>query len=185
MRRILLSSLAVLGYLGVFGLPQTSATETESHQPARPNLSGTWALDHKASISVEPQMKKSEAICSNENTPPWPALKPRSGTEHALTVATRGPGFALDEILYLNARTEPSNLNILGATALKTRAAWSRDHKEVVVTYQVRTKHGKEGQLIIKRYLMNEGKSLVVVFALRLDEAPNTISASQIWQKQV
>jgi hypothetical protein len=44
-------------------------------------------------------------------------------TEHVLTVATRGPSFALDETLYLNGRTEPSNLNILGATALKTRAA--------------------------------------------------------------
>ena len=53
------------------------------------------------------------------------------------------------------------------------------------MTYQIRTKHGKQGQLIIKRYLINEGKSLVVVFALRLNEATDTISASQIWQKQV
>ena len=106
-------------------------------------------------------------------------------TEHVLSVATRGPGFALDETLYLNGRTEQSNLNILGATALKTRAAWSGDQKELVVTYQIRTKHGKEGELIIKRHLINEGKSLVVVFALRLNEALETISARQIWQQHV
>jgi hypothetical protein len=96
-----------------------------------------------------------------------------------------GPRLRLDETLYLNGRTEPSNLNILGATALNTRAAWSRDHKELVVTYQIRTKHGKEGQLIIERHLINDGKSVMVAFALRLNEAPDTISASQIWQKPV
>ena len=83
-------------------------------------------------------------------------------TEHVLTVATLGPGFALDEILYLNGRTEPSDLKFLGATTLKTRTAWSKDHKQLVATYQIKTKQGKEGQLIVKRYLINEGKTLVV-----------------------
>jgi hypothetical protein len=34
------------------------------------------------------------------------------------------------------------------------------------VTYQIKTKQEKEGQLIVKRYLINEGKTEVAVFTL-------------------
>ena len=100
-----------------------------------------------------------------------------------MTVATRGPGVSLDETLYLNGRTEPSNLNLLGATSNRTTSAWSKDNKELVTTHYIRTKQGKEGQLIVTRYLTNEGKNLVVAFTLRLQGA-NTTSARQIWQRQ-
>jgi hypothetical protein len=78
----------------------------------------------------------------------------------------------------------PSNLEILGATAIKTRTAWSEDHNQLVAAYQIRTKQGKEGQLIIKRYLINDGKTLVVAFTLRLNVEPDKTSARQIWPKQ-
>ena len=55
-------------------------------------------------------------------------------TEDVLTVATRGLGFALDRTLYLDGRTDPSNKQLLGATALKTRTAWSEDQKQLVET---------------------------------------------------
>jgi hypothetical protein len=41
-------------------------------------------------------------------------------TENVLTVATRGPGFALDETLYLDGRTDPSNL-----FSRRTKPQWS------------------------------------------------------------
>ena len=100
-----------------------------------------------------------------------------------MTVATRGPGFSLDETLYLNGRTEPSNLNLLGATSNRTTTAWSKGNKELVTTHYIRTKQGKEGQLIVTRYLTNEGKTLVVAFTLRLHGA-NTTSARQTWQRR-
>ena len=105
-------------------------------------------------------------------------------TEHVLTVATRGPGFALDRTLYLDGRTDPSNKQLLGATALKTRTAWSEDQKQLVETHQIKTKQGKEGQLIITRYLINGGKNLVAVYTLKLDAEPDKTSARQIWDKQ-
>jgi hypothetical protein len=105
-------------------------------------------------------------------------------TEQILTIAARGPGFALDETLYLDGRTDLSNQQLLGATALKTRTAWSEDRKRLVATHQIKTKQGKEGQLIITRYLINEGKSLVVVYTLKLDAEPDETSARQIWNKQ-
>jgi len=72
----------------------------------------------------------------------------------------------------------------LGATSLKARTAWSEDHKQLVATHQIKTKQGKEGQLIIKRYLIDEGKTLVVAFTLELNAEPNKTSARQIWHKQ-
>jgi hypothetical protein len=41
------------------------------------------------------------------------------------------------------------------------------------VTYQIKTKQGKEGQLIVKRYLTNEGKTEVAVFTLKLNAEPD------------
>jgi hypothetical protein len=99
-----------------------------------------------------------------------------------MTVATRGPGFSLDETLYLNGRTEPSNLNLFGATSNRTATAWSNG-KELVTTHYITTKQGKEGRLIVTRYLTNEGKNLVVAFTLRLHGA-NPTSARQNWQRR-
>ena len=62
-----------------------------------------------------------------------------------------------------NAAT-PSNLQLLGANCLTART--------LVVTYQIKTKQGKEGQLIVTRYLINEGKTEVVVFILKLNTEP-------------
>jgi hypothetical protein len=93
-------------------------------------------------------------------------------TGNVLTVATRGSGFALDETLYLDGRTDPSNLQLLGATSLQTRTAWSNNDRQLVETHQIKTKQGKEGQLIIKRYLVDGGNTMMVAFALALNAEP-------------
>ena len=61
-------------------------------------------------------------------------------TEDVLTVATRGLGFALDRTLYLDGHTDPNNKQLLGATALKTRTAWSEDQKQLIETHQIKTR---------------------------------------------
>jgi hypothetical protein len=184
MRHLLLRSLTALACLGVFSLPQTSAAP-KPDQSDKPNFSGIWTLDLKTSDPLGPLMKRVEASLLERTYAASVKLKAIfHQTEQLLTVATRGPGFALDETLYLDGRTVPSNLKILGATAIKTRTAWSKDHNQLIATYQIKTKHGQEGQLIIKRYLINEGKTLVVVFTLKLNAEPDKISARQIWPKQ-
>jgi hypothetical protein len=184
MRYLLLRSVAALACLGVFSLLQISAA-LEPDQPDNPNLSGTWMLDLKASTSVEPLMKQIGASLLEQKYATSTKLRATfHQTEQVLTIATRGPGFALDETLYLDGRTDPSEQQLLGATALETRTAWSDDHKQLVATHQIKTKQGKEGQLIITRYLINEGKSMVVAFTLMLNAEPNKISARQIWNKQ-
>jgi hypothetical protein len=72
----------------------------------------------------------------------------------------------------------------LGATSINTNTAWPKDHKELVETHQIRTKQGKEGQLIIKRSLLNSGNTLVVAFMLQLKGDSGETSARQIWQKE-
>ena len=52
------------------------------------------------------------------------------------------------------------------------------------MTYQIKTKQGQEGQLIVTRYLMNEGKTEIVVFTLELTTEPSQISARQVWHKE-
>ena len=183
MRHLLLRSLGALACLGFFSLTQASAAP-QPDQPDRPNFSGTWTLDLKASTSVGPLMKQIGAGLLDRTYAAETKLKATiHQTEQILTIAARGPGWALDETLYLDGRTDPSNQQLLGATAVETRAAWSQDGKRLVATHQIKTKQGKQGQLIITRYLINEGKSLVAVYTLKLDAEPET-SARQIWNKQ-
>src|SRR6516164_4995026 len=183
LRHLLLRALAALTCLAVFSLPQTSAAP-QPDQPGGPNFSGTWKLDLKASTSVEHLMKQIGASLFERKYAASIRLKATvHQTEQVLTVATRGLGFALDRTLYLDGRTDPSNKQLLGATALKTRTAWSEDQKQLVETHQIKTRQGKEGQLIIKRYLISDGTSMVVAFTVKLNAEPQITSAREIWHK--
>jgi hypothetical protein len=75
-------------------------------------------------------------------------------------------------------------LKILGATSVNTKTVWSKDYKQLVETHHVRTKQGRDGELIIKRNLIDDGKAVAVVMILKLEEEPTPTSARQIWRKQ-
>jgi hypothetical protein len=108
MRHLLLGSLTALACLGLFSLAQTSAAP-KPDQSDKPNLSGTWTLDLKASASLEPLMNQIEASLLERTYAASTGLKATfHQTENVLTVATGGPGFVLDETLYLDGRTDPS-----------------------------------------------------------------------------
>jgi hypothetical protein len=176
--------LAAVVCLGVFSLPQTSAAP-KPDQPDKPNFSGTWMLNLKASTSFESLMKQIGASLLERKYAASVTLKAIiQQTEHVMTIAAGGPGFALDETLYLDGRTAPSKLDLLGATSLKTRTAWSKDNQQLIEAHQIKTKQGKEGQLIIERYLIDEGKTLVAAYTLKLNAEPNQTSARQIWHKE-
>jgi hypothetical protein len=182
---LLVPWLAALVWLGLCNLPMTSAA-LQPDQADDPNFSGTWALDLKGSTSFESLMKQIGAGFLERTYAASVALKATlHQTELVMTIAARGPGFAFDEILYLDGRTAPSNLDVLGATSLKTTTAWSKDHQQLIETHQIKTKQGKEGQLIIARYLMDKGGTLVAAYTLKLDAEPNQTSARQIWHKEV
>ena len=184
MRQLLFRSLAALACFGVFSLAQTSAAP-KPDQSGKPDFNGTWTLDLEASASLEPIMNKVGASLLEQKFASRIHLKATiHQTEQVITVATRGRGFALDETLYPDGRSYPSNLQLLGGNCLTARTAWSKDQKQLVVIYQIKTKQGKEGQLIVKRYLINEGKTEVVVFTLKLNAEPDQISARQIWPKR-
>ena len=184
MRKLLLSSLAALTWFAVCSPLQSSAI-TGSLQSNKPDLSGTWTLDLAASTSLDPLMNQIGASLFDRKYAAWTRLTATlNQTEDTLTVATRGLGFALDQTLYLDGRTDTGKLGLLGATSLNAKTAWSKDNKQLVETHQIRTKQGKDGNLIIKRYLIDQGKSLVVVFSLKLNAEPSEISARQIWRKQ-
>jgi hypothetical protein len=177
MRSILLRSLAALACFGIFGLPQTFAAATD-----KPNFNGIWALDHSASAPLEPLMTRIGAGLLERKFADRVKLKATiRQNERLITVATRGFGFSLDETLYLDGDSHPSHIQILGATCLSAKTAWS---KQLVVTYQIKTKQGKEGRLIVKRYLTNGGKTEVVAYALNLDGDSDELSARQIWTKE-
>ena len=132
MRYLSFRCLVTLACLGAFNLPQTSAAP-KPDQPDKPDFNGTWALDLKASASLEPIMKKVGACLLEQKFASLTNLKATiRQTEQVITVATRGRGFALDETLYPDERTHPSNLQLLGANCLTARTAWSRDRKSNV-----------------------------------------------------
>jgi hypothetical protein len=107
-----------------------------------------------------------------------------SQTDQVLTVATRGLGFSLDESLDLEGGSKTTNQKLLGATSLNVRTAWTQNNRELVETRQIKTRHGKDGQLTISRQLINQGKTMVVAFTLKLNTEPHTISVRQLWHKQ-
>lgn len=184
MRQLLLCLLAALTWFAVCSPPQTSAA-SGSIQSDKPNLSGTWTLDLNASTSLEPLMNQIGASPLDRKYVTSTSLTATlNQTEDILTVATRGPGFSLDQTLYFDGRVDTGNLNFLGATSINAKTAWSKDNKQLVEIHHIRTKQGKDGNLIIKRYLMDQGKTLVVVFSLKLDAELSEASARQIWRKQ-
>jgi hypothetical protein len=182
MRRFLFTSLASLSCLGVFSLHQSLAASTPD--PTKPNFNGIWTLDRKSSSSLDPLMKDIGAGYLERKYANSAALKATfRQTDQVLTVATRGFGFALDESLELDGRTRPSNQELLGATSLNVRTAWT-NNRELVETRQIKTRHGKDGQLTIKRNLINDGKTMVVAFTLKLNMQPHEVSVRQLWHKQ-
>jgi hypothetical protein len=184
MRYLLLSSLTALACLAVFNLPQTSAL-TKPDQSDKPDFTGNWTLDLGASTPLEPLMNQIGAGPLDLKYAAVTTLKATlKQTEDILTVATRGPAFALNQTLYLDGRNDQSNLQLLGATSIKTNTVWSKDFKQLVETHEIRTKQGKDGQLTIKRYLIDDGKILVAAYTLRLKEEPNQTSARQIWRRE-
>ena len=177
-RYLFLYLMAAVAWFDVFSPLRISAM-------TKPDFNGTWVLDHQASGSLEPLMQKMGAGFLDRK---FAAVAPLKATFHqsedVLTVATRAPGFSLDEILYLDGRSRPTNIALLGGTTLNSSAVWSKDDQQLISTYQIKTKQGKEGELIIKRYLTNGMKSERVVFTLKLNGQADEISASQIWNKQ-
>ena len=177
-RYLLPHLMAAVAWFDVFSPLRISAM-------TKPDFNGTWALDHQASSSLEPLMQKMGAGFLDRKLA---AVAPLKATFHqsedVVTVATRAPGFSLDEILYLDGRSHPTNIALLGGTTLTSSAVWSKDDQQLISTYQIKTKQGKEGELIIKRYLINGMKSERVVFTLKLNGQPDEISATQIWNRQ-
>src|SRR5262249_14018255 len=114
-RQVLLSALA-LAWLVAFNLPQTFAV-TKQDQSNKPDFSGSWTLDLQASTSLEPLMNQIGASSLDRKYAAQTSLKAKlEQTEDALKVSTRGPGFALDQTLYLDGRDDSGSLELLGAT---------------------------------------------------------------------
>ncbi|MBV8483178.1 MAG: hypothetical protein JO077_09975 [Verrucomicrobia bacterium] len=184
MKQFLLNSLVAFAWIAVLSPSPTSGV-IESIQLNKPNLSGTWTLDLSASASLAALMNRIGARLLDQYFAASTRLTATlNQTGDILTVSTRGPGFALDQTLYLDGRIDTGGPNLLGATSLNTTAAWSKDNKQLVETHQIKTEQGKDGILVIKRYLIDQGKTLVLVFSLRLNAETYQSSARQIWRKQ-
>ncbi len=182
MRRLLFTLLASLACLGLFSLHHSLAASTAD--PSKPNFNGVWMLDRKSSTSLDPLMRNIGTGFLERKYANSATLRATfRQTDQVLTVATRGFGFGLDEKLDLDGLTRPSNQELLGATSINVKTAWT-NNRELVETREIKTKYGKNGQLIITRNLINEGKTMVVTFTLKLDSQPETISVRQLWNKQ-
>jgi len=184
MSYLLPRSLATVAFLTVLIFPQVGSAARPAHRD-RANFSGLWSLDRRESTSIEPLMKYMGASYLQRKFANSANLRATyRQTPSVLTIAVRGAAVAMDETLHLDGRADRRSQEILGVTSFKIRTTWSNDHKELVETRQIKTKRGQDGQLIIRRHLINDGKSMVVAFSLRLEGKPNTTSCRQVWQKQ-
>ena len=184
MKHFLLRLLGALACFGIFSMSPTSAA-TKPDQHDKPNFTGAWVLDLQASTSLDPLMTQIGAGFLDRKYAAHTKLKATLlQTADVLTIAARGPAFALNQTLYLDGRNDPSSLQILGATSVNTKTIWSKDSQQLVETHNIRTKQGKDGELIIKRNLIDDGKAVLVVMILKLEDEPTPTSARQIWRKQ-
>ena len=184
LKHLLLCALVAMACVGVFSPPRALAT-TKTTQTDKPNFTGDWVLDLQASTSLDALMTQIGAGFLDRKYAAHVRLKATlNQTADILTIAARGPGFALDQTLYLDGRNDSSALQILGATSVNTKTVWSKDFKQLVETHHIRTKQGRNGQLTIKRNLAEQGNAVVVDMSLKLDEEPTSTSARQIWRKQ-
>jgi hypothetical protein len=69
--------------------------------------------------------------------------------------------------------------------SVQPKTAWSKDYKHLVEIHQIKTKQGKNGDLIVERYLTDKGKTLVIDLTVQLNTKPDKTSARQLWRKQV
>jgi hypothetical protein len=183
LRHLLLCTLTAVACFGVFSPLRVFAT-TKSTQADKPNFTGAWVLDLQSSTSLDALMTQIGAGFLDRKYAAHVKLKATlQQTGDVLTIAARGPGFALDQTLYLDGRNDPSSLQILGATSVNTKTVWSKHDKKIIEMHHIRTKQGKEGELTIKRNLIDEGKAVEVVYTLKLEEEPTPTSARQIWRK--
>jgi hypothetical protein len=187
MRHFLLCTLAAAASFAVFSPPRTFAT-TKSSLPDNPDFTGAWVLDLKASTSLDPLMKQIGAGFIDRKYAAHTRLRAKlEQTADVLTIAASGPGFAFNQTLYLDGRNDPSSLQILGASAVNTKTIWSngkKGNKQLVETHHIKTKQGKDGELIVKRKLIDDGNTVVVVYKLKLEEEPAPTTARQVWRKQ-
>ena len=180
MRYFPLCLLAAVGCFSALSPPRVVAADKAD----KPNFSGAWVLDLQASTSFDALMTQIGAGFLDRKYASHVKLKATlNQTADVLTIAARGPGFAFNETLYLDGRNDPSNLQILGATSVNAKTVWGKHHKKLVETHHIRTKQGKVGELTIKRSLIDEGKTLVAVYTLKLEEEPQETSARQVWRK--
>ena len=189
LRYLLLCALGAAACFSVFSPPQvfaqTKSTQTKSTQADKPNFTGAWVVDLQASTSFDALMTQIGAGFVDRKYAAHVKLKATlQQTADVLTIAARGPGFALDQTLYLDGRNDPSSLQILGATSVNTKTVWSKDYTQLVERHHIRTKQGRDGELTIKRSLTDQGKTVVVVYNLKLEEEAAATSARQIWHKQ-
>jgi hypothetical protein len=176
MRYLLLSSLSAIAWLVVFGPLNTSAAPKPAESD-KPNFSGNWTLDLRASSSLDTLMSHLGASYIDRKYAAWTKLKAiLRQSDDVLTIEARGPAFAFNQTLYLDGRSDTSSLQLLGATSVK-------DKRQLVETHQIRTKQGKDGQLIIKRELTDDGNTIEVAYSLKLGAEPDQTSARQIWHK--
>jgi hypothetical protein len=183
MRLSLLSSPARLACVLLFVAPLVSAAPkpTESDKP---NFTGNWILDLGASSSFDSLMTQIGASFIDRKYAAWTKLRATlRQSDDVLKIEARGPAFAFNQTLYLDGRSDTSNFQLLGATSVIAKTTWSKDRKQLVETHQITTKKGKDGQLIIKRQLTDEGNTLVVAYSLKLDAEPDQTSARQVWRK--
>jgi hypothetical protein len=178
-----LCMLAAVAFFSALSPPRVFAT-TKPDEADKPNFSGAWVLDLQASTSFDALMTQIGAGFLDRKYASHVRLKATlNQTADVLTIAARGPGFAFNETLYLDGRNDPSNLQILGATSVNAKTVWGKHHKKLVETHHIRTKQGKVGELTIKRSLIDEGKTLVAVYTLKLEEEQQETSARQVWRK--
>jgi hypothetical protein len=185
MRHNFFRALSLSSCLGILSFFQIVAAAITADSSNKPNFSGSWTLDVGASTSIDPLMRYIEAGLLDRIYVACAKLKANLHQNgDLLTIATSGPGFVLDQTLYLDGRTNADNVRLFGATSVSAKTTWSKDYKQLVEIHQIKTTQGKDGQLTIVRSLTDQGNSLVVVLTVQLNSQPDKLVARQLWRKE-
>ena len=169
MRAWLLAGLLCLGWL----VPGFAAVD----------LSGTWALDLKASDSPDPMTKRLGVSGIQRGLMDSAKLvSTYTQTPDELTIVSRATGFSRTEQFRLDGQPENKTEAQTGPYTIRT--SWAGDGKQLVSTSTFKTKDGKNATLRVTRRLTDGGKTLVLTQTLEVEGESPPVVIHRLWRKK-
>ncbi|MDX2271863.1 MAG: hypothetical protein NW237_07920 [Cyanobacteriota bacterium] len=146
-----------------------------------PNFSGVWQLDLKASDSIDEIMKVQGFSGIERNFAAKMAVTQTiTQTDQVVTITIKNPANTTTEELKLDGSEENKSTPRMGEVT--TRSFWDPSGTALITELDMTTKDGAPAELIIRRYLEDNGNTMVQAMELKLAQG-DVLKANRVFRK--